>query len=110
MTFLSVSVDQVRDHFERFQMLDENVRLVKGFFRQSLPVLRTHLQDEGRRISVLRGDGDMFESYFDILFNLYEFVPVVGYFICDDCPYVLAAQKAIMEFRQRHGINEQISA
>jgi len=109
MTFLSVSVDQVRDDFERFQMLDSNVRFVKGFFSQSLPILRAHFQDEGRHISILRGDGDMFESYYDILFNLYQFVPVGGYFICDDCPYIFEAERAVQQFRLRHKITEEIS-
>lgn len=108
MTFLSVSLDQVRNNFERFQMLDNNVLFVKGFFSQSLPVLRTHFQDEGRHISVLRGDGDMFESYYDILFNLYEFVPVGGYFICDDCPGIKEAENAVQQFRRHHKITEEI--
>ena len=34
---------------------------------------------------MLYGDGDMFESFYDILYNLYEFVPVGGWFVCDDC-------------------------
>jgi hypothetical protein len=109
MEYLSVSTNEVRDHFERFQMLDKNVIFVKGFFSYSLPVLRKHLKDEGRQISVLRGDGDMFESFYDILFNLYEYVPVGGYFICDDCPSIQVAEKAIQEFRRHHGITEEIS-
>ena len=27
----------------------------------------------------------MFESYYDILYNLYELIPVGGWFVCDDC-------------------------
>merc|ERR1719428_2154394 len=68
------------------------------------------LQKEGRHIAVLRGDGDMFESYFDILFNLYEFLPIGGFFICDDCPQILPAERAIQEFRRIHNITEPISS
>merc|ERR1712032_1142770 len=51
MTFLRVSLEDVRDHFERFQMLDGGVFFVKGFFSDTLPVLREHLQGDGRRIA-----------------------------------------------------------
>jgi hypothetical protein len=106
--YMEVSVDQVSANFNRFGLLDNTVRFVKGYFIQSLPVLRTHFQHEGRNISILRADGDMFESYYDTLYNLYEFVPVGGYFICDDCGRIEAAEKAVLNFRQRHGITEDM--
>jgi hypothetical protein len=43
------------------------VKLVKGFFVESLPTLPAYL-----RIAVLRLDGDMFESTIDTLFNVYD--------------------------------------
>ena len=106
-SFLRVSVDTVRDHFERFQMLDANVRFVKGFFARSLLVLRKHFQDEGRHISVLRGDGDMFESFYDILFKLYEFVPVGGYVILDDGTHP-PSQRAVADFMCVHAMTEEV--
>jgi O-methyltransferase len=108
MDFLRVSVDQVRDNFRSMGALDNNVRFYKGYFQFSLPPLRLQLQKEGRKIAVLRGDGDMLESYLDILYNLYEFVPIGGYFICDDCPGIAVAMQAINMFRERHGIHEAI--
>lgn len=108
MHFLEVSVDEVQNSFEKFKVLDDNVHFEKGFFVHSLPPLRLRLQQEGRKLAVVRGDGDMFESFYDILFNLYDLVPVGGYFICDDCPSILVAEKAIHQFRQHHGITEHI--
>ena len=50
----------------------------------------------------------MYESYLDILYNLYELIPVGGIFICDDCTLIREAQRAITEFRTRHGITDRV--
>merc|ERR1719242_1464811 len=108
MNYLEVSQSEVEDNFKQFVSLDDNVRFRKGYFSESLPKLREELTADGRQLAVLRGDGDMFESYYDILYNLYEFVPVGGYFICDDCPAIPEAQRAIETFRESHGITDQL--
>ena len=51
----------------------------------------------------------MYESYVDVLFNLYEFLAVGGYFMCDDCPSSAEAQQAIDHFREAHGITSSIT-
>jgi len=106
--FLEVSQSQVEQNFKHFQALDENVHFRKGYFAESLPKVREELLENGRQLAILRGDGDMYESYMDILYNLYEFVPVGGWFICDDCPTIGEAQRAIDDFRTQHDILEPI--
>lgn len=106
MHFLEVSQEEVQDNAKQFGALDENTLFRKGFFSESLPKVRQEMQAEGRQLAVLRGDGDMYESFTDILYNLYEFIPVGGYFICDDCPGIRAAQKAIDDFRSLHHITD----
>jgi len=108
MHFLEVSQEEVEQNFKKFQALDSNVLFRKGFFSETLPIIRQELMNQGRKLAVLRGDGDMYESYMDILYNLYQFVPVGGYFICDDCPTIAEAQRAIDDFRQHHGITAPI--
>ena len=71
---LKVSEEEVKKNFEAVQISLERVHFVKGYFQQSLPVLRDRFRKEGMKLAVLRGDGDMYESYKDILYNLYEFV------------------------------------
>jgi len=110
MHYLEVSQSEVEDNFKQFVSLDDNVRFRKGYFSQSLPKLREELKADGRQLAVLRGDGDMYESYMDILYNLYEFVPVGGYFICDDCPGIIVAQKAVDDFRRDNAIEDEIHA
>jgi hypothetical protein len=104
----AVSVDQVKSHFESFHAMDAaHVHFVKGFFQFSLPPLRQQFLKNDVKIAVLRGDADMYEGYKDILYNLYEFVPVGGYFICDDCG-IKDVMRAVNEFRDKHGITSKI--
>merc|ERR1719386_535432 len=110
MHFLEVSQSDVEDNVKLFNALDGNVHFRKGYFSDSLPKVRQELKAQGRQLAVLRGDGDMYESYMDILYNLYEFIPVGGFFICDDCPGIAVAEQAVQEFRQIHGIEETIYA
>ena len=39
----SVSQEHVRDHFDRHHLLDSNVKFVKGFFGDTLPLLRRRI-------------------------------------------------------------------
>ena len=105
---IGVSLNEVTENFNDFGLLDDGVHFVRGYFRYSLPLLRTHLQRGGRQLAVLRGDGDMYESYLDTLYNLYDLLAIGGYFICDDCAAIVMARDAIKDFRQKHGIGENI--
>ena len=53
---LAVSLKQVQDNFEKYELLDERTQFVKGWFRDTIP------HSEVKNISVLRLDGDMYES------------------------------------------------
>src|SRR5207248_7017891 len=53
---LAVSLDDVTANFAKYGLLDEQVRFVKGWFRDTLPALA------GERFALLRLDGDMYES------------------------------------------------
>ena len=54
------------------------MRLVPGYFVDSLPGLRTALKGRGETLAILRMDGDMYDSTMDILYNLYDLVSVGG--------------------------------
>merc|ERR1712083_1164355 len=88
MSMFNVSVEEVRTYFQRFRLLDPNVHFFEGFFRTTMPQIRNKFAVEGRRFVMIHADGDMLESYFDILFNLYDYLPIGGFLICDDCPEV----------------------
>lgn len=102
MDYLRVSQEQVADNFRAVGLLDDRVSFVRGFFDTSLYALGKTMKSGD--LAVLRGDGDMYESFQDIMFNLYDKLSIGGFFICDDYS-VPEARKAVHEFRERHGIS-----
>jgi hypothetical protein len=100
--YLGVSVEQVQSNFAHYGLLDEKVIFLKGFFRDSLP------NSPIETISVLRLDGDMYESTMDVLENLYFKVSPGGYVIVDDYGVYESCRKAINDFRAKYGIEDEI--
>lgn len=98
---LAVSLEDVRANFDRYDLLDQQVRFLKGWFRDTLPTAPIE------QLAVLRLDGDLYESTMDALSNLYPKLSVGGYTIIDDY-MVSACAKAVQDYRGRHGINEKI--
>ena len=86
---------------------DENGRrqvvFVKGFFRDTLPSL-----DAGP-FSLIRLDGDMYESTIIALDSLYPKLTPGGYVIIDDYGAILQCKNAVTDFRTKHGIDAEIT-
>ncbi|WP_309650177.1 TylF/MycF family methyltransferase [Nocardioides sp.] len=99
---LAISVDDVRDNFRRYDLLDEKVQFLVGWFSDTLPTAPID------RLAVLRLDGDMYSSTMDALDALYDKVSVGGYLIVDDYGAVPACAKAIHDFRDARGITDPI--
>jgi O-methyltransferase/8-demethyl-8-(2,3-dimethoxy-alpha-L-rhamnosyl)tetracenomycin-C 4'-O-methyltransferase len=97
-TELFVSSDQVRANFAKYDLLDGQVRFLEGWFSDTLAAAPIE------RLAILRLDGDMYESTMDALTALYDKVSPGGFIIVDDFGAVEGCQKAILEFRQRRGI------
>lgn len=98
---LKVSVEQVQNNFKEFGVLDDQVKFLKGWFKDTLK----HTPIE--KLSILRLDGDMYESTWDVLTNLYDKLSIGGYIIIDD--YALTAcHAAVDEFRTQNNIVEPI--
>jgi O-methyltransferase len=98
---LAVSVEEVKENFRRYSLLDGQVRFLVGWFRDVLP------EAPIKRLAVLRLDGDMYESTMDALTHLYPKLSLGGYVIIDD--YALAnCRAAVEDFRARHGITEPL--
>ena len=71
LDLLAVDIETVKEGFQRMGVLDENVFFMQGFFQRSMPLLRQSLLAEERSIALLYVDADMFEGYYDVLFNMY---------------------------------------
>lgn len=98
---LRVSLPEVQRNFERYGLLDDRVRFLKGWFKDTLPTAPIE------RLAVLRLDGDMYESTIQALDALYDKLSPGGFVIVDDY-WLEPCAKAIHDFRGAHGISEMI--
>jgi hypothetical protein len=99
---LAVPVDEVMHNFTRYGLLDDQVRFLKGWFRDTLPKAPV------KRLAVLRLDGDLYESTMDALTALYPRLSIGGYLIVDDYNDIPACRQAVTDFRSALGISEEI--
>lgn len=97
---LTATIDDVKRNFAAYNMLDDQVRFLKGWFKDTLPSAPIE------RIAVLRLDGDYYESTRDSLTNLYDKVSVGGYVIIDDYgeDSWTYCRRAVEEFRSARQI------
>lgn len=75
---------------------------MKGWFKHTLK--KAPIQ----KLSILRLDGDLYESTMDALTALYDKVSVGGYIIIDDFGAIDVCAQAVHEFRQSRGITDPI--
>lgn len=99
---LAVSVDEVKANFGRYGLLDERVRFLVGWFKDTLPTAPI------RRLAVLRIDADMYQSTTEALRYLYPKLSVGGYVIIDDYGAIEACRKAVQDYRAEHDIREEL--
>jgi len=99
---LAVPLNTVKANFVRYGLLDEQVRFLIGWFKDTLPVAPIE------RLAILRLDGDMYESTMDSLQYLYPKLSVGGYVIIDDFGYTVACRGAVQDFRAKWGIAEDL--
>ena len=95
---LAVSLEEVKENFRRYDLLDASVKFLKGWFCDTLP------QAPIDKLSLLRLDGDLYESTMDALNSLYDKVVSGGFVIVDDYGDFEPCRKAITEFRDTHAI------
>lgn len=96
--WLACSQEKVEDHFRRYDLWSDHVRLVKGWFSDTLPGLDTG------PISLLRLDADLYQSTMEILNSLYDKVVPGGFIVVDDYGALDACRLAIDTFRDARNI------
>lgn len=99
---LAISMDDVKRNFEKYGLLDDKVKFLKGWFKDTLPTAPIE------KLSVMRLDGDMYESTINALDSLYPKLSVGGYVIIDDFGAVPGCKQAVMDYRQKFNITEEI--
>jgi O-methyltransferase len=100
-SILGVPETEVRANFQRYGLLDDRVRFLPGWFKDTLhdaPI---------DRIALLRVDGDLYESTIQALDALYPRLSPGGFCIIDD--YVIkACRQAVTDYRAEHGVSAEI--
>jgi hypothetical protein len=100
--YLCVSLEEVKRNFERFGLLDERVRFLKGWFADTLPAAPID------KLAVLRLDGDLYSSTMDVLRSLYHKVSPGGYVIVDDYQSWESCRRAVHDFLHERGLHPEI--
>lgn len=85
--------------FQKNNLAEKNINLVKGWFQDTLPVTRNQIDS----ISVLRLDGDWYESTKVCFENLFDQVSNNGFVILDDYFSCFGCKKATDEFLTARG-------
>jgi O-methyltransferase len=98
---LAVSQSDVRKNFERYGLLDEQVRFLPGWFKDTLSGAPID------QLAVLRIDGDLYESTIQALEALYPRLSPGGFCIIDDY-LIKACSQAVTDYRSRHSITAEI--
>lgn len=103
LRYLAVSLEEVQKNFRNYGLLDDQVKFLKGWFKDTLSAAPIE------RLAVLRLDGDMYESTMDALSALYHKLSPGGYLIVDDF-FLESCRAAIRDFRKEHEIDDPIQS
>jgi len=100
-TYLAVSKEDVENNFRKYNLLDDQVVFLKGWFKDTLPNAPIE------KLSILRLDGDMYGSTMESLEYLYPKLSNGGFCIIDD--YALrGCQMAVHDYRSKYQINSEM--
>lgn len=102
--YLVVTEKDVLANFANFGFDMENIHLVPGWFKDTLP------SSSIEKVAVLRLDGDHYESTIQILDNLYDKVSSGGFIIVDDYNSWDGCRLAVADFCEKRGINPSLTA
>ncbi len=100
---LGISLERVQANFARYGLLDERVRFLVGWFKDTLPAAPI------QQLTILRLDGEMYSSTMDALRALYSKLSPGGYVIVDDYGSTPPCKQAVNDFRAEHKITAPCS-
>ena len=98
---MAADLDTVRRNFERYDLLDDQVRFLAGWFKDTLPSAPIE------RLAVLRLDSDLYESTYLCLSALYPKLSVGGFVIVDDYHIPVCAE-AVHDWRAAQQVTDPV--
>ncbi len=123
--YAKVSREEVEENFRRYGLLDDRVVFLEGWFKDTLPSAVAlpmstysgspsypnfacqHYMGLIKKLSILRLDGDMYESTMQALENLYPRVSPGGYVIIDDLN-LPECKKAVIDYIKKYDIQDPV--
>ncbi len=99
---LAIPLETVKNNFRKYDLLTDNVKFLKGWFKDTLPTAPI------QKLAIARLDGDLYESTMDGLVNLYPKVSVGGFIIIDDWGALDQCKKAVVDYRTKNNITDEI--
>jgi O-methyltransferase len=99
--WFAIPLDEVKQNFARYGLLDDRVRFLVGWFHETLPNAPIE------QLALMRLDGDMYGSTMDALRFLYPRLSAGGYVIVDDY-WLPGCRAAVDNYRAEHGIMEKL--
>jgi hypothetical protein len=99
---LAISLEEVKNNFKKYNLLDKRVKFIKGWFKNTMPTAPIS------KLSILRLDGDLYQSTLEVLIHLYPKLSIGGYCIIDDWGAIPACRKAVEDYRKIFNIDEKI--
>jgi O-methyltransferase len=100
--YIAVPLEDVQELFQRYGLLDDQVRFLKGWFRDTLPTAPIG------QLALMRLDGDLYESTMDALTSLYDKLAPGGFVVIDDYGNLPPCNEAVHAFRTQRGIDAEI--
>lgn len=100
---LAISLEEVKENFRKYGLLDNNVQFLKGWFKDTLPNAPID------QLAILRLDGDLYESTIQALTSLYKKLSPGGYVIVDDYHVVKGCKEAVHDFFRTEEIEPELT-
>ncbi|MET0828610.1 MAG: TylF/MycF/NovP-related O-methyltransferase, partial [Microbacterium sp.] len=86
------SYEEVRDRFGRYDLLDDQVEFLRGWFNETLPTAPIE------RLALLRLDGDFYDATHVALSSLYPRLSTGGWVIVDDYGTFSECRQAVHDY------------
>lgn len=102
LKILTASLKEVKNNFKKYDLLDEQVVFLEGWFKDTLP------QAPIEKLALIRLDGDMYESTIQAIEALYPKLSSGGFIIVDDYNAFPYCKQAIEDYRTKHAIRNSI--
>src|SRR5262249_20368176 len=96
---LAISLDVVKSNFDKYGLLDHQVKFLDGWFQETMPSISPEQQ-----FAIVRIDADYYESTMIVLNTLYDKISPGGYVIVDDYGVMTCCRQAVHEFHKSRNI------